>query len=77
MILKILKGMSPKSKIWDSTKEKILFTFKDGEFETDDEYIIKFWGARDSSVCPPENIGVGEKPTKRTRRTKAQMSGEA
>ena len=77
MILKILKGMSPKAKIWDNTKQKILFAFKDGEFNTDDEYIIKFWGTRDSSVCTTKDIGVGEKPTKRKRRTKAEMSGEA
>ena len=70
MILKIKKGMSPKSKIWDDSKQKILFTFKDGEFDTDDEYIIKFWGVDSSSIRPTENIGAGEKPTKRKRRTK-------
>ena len=69
--------MSPKASIWDSNKGKILFTFENGEFETDDGYIIKFWSARDSSVCPPKDIGVGkEKPAKRTRRTKEQMNLE-
>ena len=60
MILEQLENKSPNAKVWDSKKGKILFTFKDGKFETDDEYIIKFWSLIDSRLCPPENIGDGK-----------------
>ena len=73
MILKALKGMSPKAKVWDSKKGKILFTFENGEYETDDEYIIKFWSAFDSSICTTEDRRAGESKPKRKRRTKEEM----
>ena len=70
--------MSPKAKIWDNAKQKILFTFKDGEYDTSDEYIIKFWSDRVNPIpnAPSEEARELEKP-KRKRRTKEEMRGEA
>jgi len=70
MIIKKLEHQSPKAKIWDASQKKILFTFVDGEYETNDEYILAFWANKfDSSVSVPteghEQVEV--KPKRRGR----------
>jgi hypothetical protein len=70
MIIKKLDKQSPKAKIWDPSKKKILFTFVNGEFETNDAYIIDFWAKHfDSSisVLPKEHEST-EKPSKKRGR---------
>jgi hypothetical protein len=60
MILKAKKGIaSPNSMVWDSKLEKILFTFVDGEFETDDKYIIDFWTAQSGDLPIRDAIVIG------------------
>ena len=75
MILKAKKGIaSPNSMVWDSKLEKILFTFVDGEFETDDKYIIDFWTAQSGDLPIRDAIIIGEEKPKRKRRSKEEMN---
>lgn len=75
MILKAKQGIaSPNAKVWDSKLEKILFTFVDGEFETDDKYIIDFWTAQSGDLPIRDAIVIGEEKPKRKRRSKEEMN---
>ena len=75
MILKAKKGIaSPNAMVWDSKLEKILFTFVDGEFETDDKYIIDFWTAQSGDLPIRDAIVIGEEKPKRKRRSKEEMN---
>jgi len=69
MIIKKLDYQSPKAKVWDASKKKILFTFVDGEYETEDEYIISFWAklTNNSSVSTNDEHRE-EKPKKKRGR---------
>ena len=75
MILKAKKGIaSPNSMVWDSKLEKILFTFVDGEYETDDKYIIDFWTAQSGDLPIQDAIVIGDEKPKRKRRSKEEMN---
>ncbi len=72
MIIKKLDRQSPKAKIWDNAKNKVLFTFVNGEFETDDDYIIEFWSKHfDNSInVLSKKHEPTEKPIKKRGRPK-------
>lgn len=75
MIIKKLKNQSPNASIWDKDKEKILFTFSNGEFETDDKYILNYWAKYfgDGVSIVDEGHNTEEvKPKKRGRPAKAK-----
>lgn len=70
MIIKKLDYQSPKAKVWDASQKKILFTFVDGEYETEDEYILAFWAkfTNNDSVSNDEgHEQVEVKPKRRGR----------
>ncbi len=75
MIIKKLDRQSPKAKIWDNAKNKVLFTFVNGEFETNDAYILNFWAKHfDSSISVPSEkhepteLPIDEQPKNRRGR---------
>ena len=72
MIIKKLDRQSPKAKIWDNEKNKVLFTFVNVEFQTDDDYIIECWSKQfDKSINVLTNKhDPTEKPTKKRGRPK-------
>lgn len=41
--MKLKYDKNPNASIYDPKKGDVLFKFVDGEFETDDNYIINFW----------------------------------
>ena len=72
MIIKRKLNQTDGTTIFDHIKKKKLFTFVDGEFETNDAYIIDFWAKYyDSSISiSVEEHDTKEQPKKRRGRPK-------
>lgn len=72
----ILKNKDkPNVSVYDKDKGAILFKFTDGEYDTDDEYIIKFWsnylgGSSSTEAKIDEPIKQEDAPVKRRGRPK-------
>lgn len=66
MKIKVLDGMSTSVQIWDKVKKRVLFRFVNGEFETEDQYIIDYWnkyylgGVKDAEIVEPKVEPISE-----------------
>ena len=75
MILKSKIGIaSPNSMVWDASQDKVLFTFVNGEYETDDKYVIEFWSRLCGDLPILDAIVVGDEKPKRKRRSREEMN---
>ena len=83
MKIKVLENMSPRCLIWDKDKNKSLFRFVNGEYETEDEYIISYWdkyykgGVQDAEVIETPKEVVASKPTESDEKKKLRETIKA